>query len=99
MKEEWEEFQPEVPIRHGANISTGTCRTPLQMYHHVERSFLPVSALLSEVNKSHGTSFIDKRIEEPVELIVNGRTVLRGRPAKSAGKYAVVITELSCDTE
>ncbi len=37
---------------------------------------------------------LDKRIDEPVELIVEGRTVFRGRPAKSAGKYAVVITEL-----
>ena len=55
---------------------------------------------------------LDKRIDEPVELIVNGRPVLRGRPAKSAGKYAVVITgtpfcnksqngspELSCNTQ
>ena len=42
---------------------------------------------------------LDKRIDEPVELILNGRTVLRGRPAKSAGKYAVVITEPSCDTQ
>ncbi len=37
---------------------------------------------------------LDKKVTEPVELIVEGRTVLRGRPAKAAGKYAVVITEL-----
>jgi len=42
---------------------------------------------------------LDKGIDEPVELIVNGRTVLHGRPAKSAGKYAVVITEHSGDTQ
>ncbi|MHC4806638.1 MAG: FliM/FliN family flagellar motor switch protein, partial [Planctomycetota bacterium] len=55
---------------------------------------------------------LDKRIDEPVELIVSGRPVLRGRPAKSVGKYAVVITgtpfcnksqngspELSCNTQ
>jgi flagellar motor switch protein FliM len=36
---------------------------------------------------------LDKRIDEPVELIINGRPVLRGQPAKSAGKYAMVITE------
>ena len=35
---------------------------------------------------------LDKRIDEPVELTVNGRMGLRGWPAKSAGKYAVVIT-------
>jgi len=42
---------------------------------------------------------LDKGISEPVELIVNGRAILHGRPAKSAGKYAVVITEHSCDTQ
>ncbi len=38
---------------------------------------------------------LDKRTNEPVELIVKGRTVFRGRPAKSDGRYAVVITEKS----
>ncbi len=36
---------------------------------------------------------LDKKIDEPVELIAGGRTVCRGRPAKSAGEYAMVITE------
>jgi len=40
----------------------------------------------------------DKEINEPIELIVEGKTVLRGRPAKSAGKHAVVITEPACNT-
>jgi len=35
---------------------------------------------------------LDKRVNQPVELIVDGRTVYYGRPAKSAGKYAVTIT-------
>lgn len=35
---------------------------------------------------------LDKRIDDPVELTINGRMGLRGWPAKSAGKYAVVIT-------
>ncbi|MHC4322657.1 MAG: FliM/FliN family flagellar motor switch protein [Planctomycetota bacterium] len=34
---------------------------------------------------------LDKRVDQPVELIVDGRTVYYGRPAKSAGKYAVTI--------
>jgi len=41
---------------------------------------------------------LDKKVNEPIELITSGRTALRGRPAKSAGKHAVLITELSCDT-
>jgi flagellar motor switch protein FliM len=36
---------------------------------------------------------LEKGIDEPVKLIVEGRSVLSGRPAKSAGKYAVVISE------
>jgi len=35
---------------------------------------------------------LDKRIDQPVDLIVDDRTVYYGRPAKSAGKYAVTIT-------
>lgn len=42
---------------------------------------------------------LDKRIDEPIELLVNGQKALRGWPAKSAGKYAVLITELSCNME
>jgi len=42
---------------------------------------------------------LDRKIDEPIELTVNGRMALRGRPAKSAGKYAVVITGLSCNTQ
>lgn len=42
---------------------------------------------------------LDKKVNEPVELITSGRTALLGRPAKSAGKYAVVITELCNDKE
>jgi flagellar motor switch protein FliM len=37
---------------------------------------------------------LDKKVDEPVELIVEGKRFLHGRPAKSAGRYAVVITEL-----
>lgn len=36
---------------------------------------------------------LDKKIAQPVELIADGRTVCYGWAAKSAGKYAVTITE------
>jgi flagellar motor switch protein FliM len=36
---------------------------------------------------------LDKPVDGPAELIVNGRTVFRGRPAQSQGQYAVVIHE------
>ncbi len=40
---------------------------------------------------------LDKKVKEPVEIIISGRTALLGKPAKLAGKHAVVITELSSD--
>ena len=41
---------------------------------------------------------LDKKVDEPIELITSGRTALLGRPAKLAGKHALVITELLTDT-
>lgn len=41
---------------------------------------------------------LDKNISEPSDLIINDRTLLRGRPAKSGNKFAMVITEL-CNTK
>lgn len=38
---------------------------------------------------------LDKTLEEPIELIVDGRRLFSGRPAKSVGKYAVVISAVS----
>lgn len=35
----------------------------------------------------------DKGLEGSVELVIDGRTIFRGRPARSNGRYAVVITE------
>jgi flagellar motor switch protein FliM len=34
---------------------------------------------------------LDKKVDEPVDLIVDGRTVYQGWPVKSGGKYAVTI--------
>ena len=36
---------------------------------------------------------LDKRIDEPIEVVVEGEPLLRGRAARSAGRYAVVIQE------
>lgn len=42
---------------------------------------------------------LDKKINEPIELITSGRTALLGKPAKSAGKYAVLITQVLNEKE
>jgi len=36
---------------------------------------------------------LDKKVDQPTELIVDGRTFCYGHPVKSAGKYAVTITD------
>jgi len=41
----------------------------------------------------------DKRIDEPIELKILGRTVFYGWPAKTAGKYALVIKNKSMSTQ
>jgi len=38
---------------------------------------------------------LDKKIDESIDLIIQDRTVFRGWPAKSAGNYAVAITEIN----
>lgn len=35
--------------------------------------------------------FLDKKVDQPVDLIIDGRTVYYGWPVKSAGKYALTI--------
>lgn len=40
---------------------------------------------------------LDKKVNEPIELITSGRTALLGQPARLSGKNAVVITELFTD--
>jgi flagellar motor switch protein FliM len=42
---------------------------------------------------------LDKRIDQPAELIVGDRTFYYGSPAKSAGKYAVTITGMAAEFE
>ncbi len=37
---------------------------------------------------------LDKRVDEPIDLIVDHRPICHGRPAKSDGHHAVVITQI-----
>ncbi|MHC4708772.1 MAG: FliM/FliN family flagellar motor switch protein [Planctomycetota bacterium] len=50
---------------------------------------LPLKELISLC--AEDVLVLEKRIDEPLEVIVEGRPILEGRVAKSAGKYAVVI--------
>ena len=71
---------------------------------HLERMPVSVTAKLASTQltfeqiaslRVDDILLLDRRVEEPVELIAEGRPLFKGRPAKSGGKYAVAITELS----
>jgi flagellar motor switch protein FliM len=38
---------------------------------------------------------LDKTVDESIDLIVDGRKLYKGRPAKSAGRYAVTISGMA----
>jgi len=38
---------------------------------------------------------LDKKIDESIDLIIQNQTIFRGQPVKSAGNYAVAITEIN----
>ena len=73
------------------------------MLNHIQDLPVSVTAQLAHATSSFqeimnlqvgDILLLDKEVDEPTELIVEGKTVLRGRPAQSDGQYAVVITEL-----
>ena len=91
----------------GQNVQTGEDSSakdvPKAMLEHVHKLPVAVTAQLASIALTFeeimslqvdDILLLDKRVNEPTELIVEGKTMLRGLPAKSNGNYAVVITEL-----
>jgi flagellar motor switch protein FliM len=73
----------------------------------LQQVLVPVTARLASVAltleeimdlKVGDVLLLDKEVGEPVELIIGDRPTFRGQPGKSAGKYAVVITDVAPDT-
>lgn len=72
--------------------------------NHMQEMTVPITAQLGSATVTFGDIMnlqvndillLDKTVDEPVELIVADRTVYRGRPAKSGGKYAVTISGMA----
>lgn len=72
------------------------------IFGHLEKTSINVTVQLASVELSfeemmdlqvNDIVLLDKKIDEPVELIVEERTVCYGWPVQSAGKYAVTISE------
>ncbi|MHC4361818.1 MAG: FliM/FliN family flagellar motor switch protein [Planctomycetota bacterium] len=68
---------------------------------HLQLMSVPVTAQLASAVVSFeqmlniragDVLLLDKEVGKPVELVVEGLTILSGQPAKSAGKYAVAVT-------
>jgi flagellar motor switch protein FliM len=77
------------------------------MQSHIETISIPITVQLASVavtveqalNLSPGDILLlDKKIDEPAHLLVNGKAIFRGRCAKSAEKYALAITEAVVET-
>jgi len=77
------------------------------MLDHVQKTSVPVVAQLASTMLTFeeimslqvdDILLLDKSVNEPAELIVEGQTIFRGQPAKSDDNHAVVITEL-CNTK
>jgi flagellar motor switch protein FliM len=92
----------------GQNVQTGEDSSAKDvskaMLEHVHKLPVAVTAQLASIALTFeeimslqvdDILLLDKRVNEPAELIVEGKTMLRGLPAKSNGNYAVVITEVA----
>ncbi|MHC4640033.1 MAG: FliM/FliN family flagellar motor switch protein [Planctomycetota bacterium] len=73
---------------------------------HIQQTTIPATAHLASTVITleelmnlcpNDILLLDKRIDEPIDLIVDNRTVCYGRPAKSDGRHAIVITAYARD--
>ncbi len=84
----------------GENKELSKQETSKAIVRYIEQIYVYVKAQLSSTSLTldqilnlqvDDILVLDKRVDEPIELIVNGQRICRGWPAKSAGQYAVVI--------
>ncbi|MHC4455528.1 MAG: FliM/FliN family flagellar motor switch protein [Planctomycetota bacterium] len=90
----------EKPRRAGRKISADDISSailghlqemPISMIAHLGSAVLSFEEIMSL--GVDDILLVDKRIDEPIKINVEDEVFLYGRPAKSTGKYAVVITE------
>ena len=71
-------------------------QTPVSVTARLACTVLSLEEIMSL--RSGDILLLDKAIDEPGELVVEGQAIFYGQFAKSASKYAVVITQAVCDT-
>lgn len=73
------------------------------LLNHIQAVPVPITVRLADVNlnlqdlmsiQPDDTILLNKKINEPVDVIYNNKIIFRARPAKSEDKYAVVLTEI-----
>jgi len=101
------ELAPAVGRAAEANVEVSSQDTSKAILEHLQHTPVSITAQLASAAltleevmslRPHDVLLLDKAIDEPVELIVEGRALFHGQPAKSAGQHAVVITQASWDT-
>jgi len=87
--------------RRKAAVLTGEAATQA-IVEHLKKLSVCVTARLAQTSLTFGQIMdidvgdvvvLGKKIDEPVDILLDGRTILKARPISSAGKYAVLITE------
>lgn len=77
------------------------------MMAHLQQMPVTITAMLSSTRLSfeevldlgqNDIVLLDKRIDEPVELIVDNQTIFQARPAQADGRYAALITACTAGT-
>jgi flagellar motor switch protein FliM len=73
------------------------------MLSHIEKIHVTVTANLAKTDfpfedlmnlQAGDVLMLDKKIDQPIELLVKNKPVFRGTPASRDGKFAAVITEI-----
>ncbi|MBN2272360.1 MAG: FliM/FliN family flagellar motor switch protein, partial [Sedimentisphaerales bacterium] len=100
-------FMPCDKLESAAKIRTQTIKTlsaeaaSSAIMEHLQKIPIIVTAELGSASVAFGqlmslaandVIILDTKVSEPVKLIVNNMDLFHGRAAKSAGKYAVAIT-------
>jgi flagellar motor switch protein FliM len=95
----------------GKSVQAAAKTTPEEieriMMEHLQQMPVTVTAKLSSTWLSFEEALdlgqgdivlLDKRIDEPLDLIIDNHTIFQGRPARSGGQYAVLITQCRAKT-
>lgn len=92
-----EEKRPDVPFRDSASLNTGVIMNiPVDVQIVLGSAQMPVSDLMALQKGS--TVALDRRIGEPVDVVVNGRKIARGEITvleSDPSRFGIRLTEVT----